>query len=67
MIGHLASETVRDTTRWAKVVYVFLVAFVEEIVTVFRKALNHVRVLVSDLLPFELLATFKLLLREEVA
>lgn len=64
MVGHFTSEAVLLAAIGAEVVRLGFVVLEEEIVAVFGRALNHVRILVADLFPFELLTPGHLLLSQ---
>ena len=66
VVYHLALEAVLELASRAEVVRLALLLLVEEIITVFGGAFEHVGVLVTDLLPLELLTPSDLLLGQEV-
>ena len=61
MVYHVTAEAVLDTADRAAMICLLIVILAEKIVAAIAWALNHARVLVSNLLPFELLAAVHLL------
>ena len=61
MVNHIASEAVLDAAHWAVMVTLILILSEEQVVAAVARALDHARLYITDLLPFELLAAVHLL------
>ena len=61
MVNHIASEAVLDAAHRAGMVTLILILSEEQVVAAVAWALDHARLHITDLLPFELLAAVHLL------
>ena len=61
MVNHLTLKAVFDTAAWTEVIGLAFFLLKKQIVTILSRALVHIWVLVTDLLPLKLLASFNLI------